>query len=80
LFNHTLTYTLPIDVDVPRVVVHMNWDWWDYTSLGLFLMIPIGSIAWVVMLRRQRKKIEDQGMSYDEWRLKKEIDSEGLSK
>ena len=80
LFNHTVIFTLPIAVDLPRVIVRITWDWWDYTSLGLFLMIPIGSIAWGVMLRRQRRRIENEGMTYDEWKLKKEIDSERLRK
>jgi len=79
-FNHTLTSVMPIQVSVRPPVVNKNWDWWDYTSLALFLMIPIGCVAWAVMLKRQRRHIEDQGMSLDEWKLMKEIDSEGLSK
>ena len=79
-FNHTLNATLKVFVSVPRVIVTTNWDWWDFTSLAMVMMIPIGSVAWVIMLRRQRKHIEDQGMTYDEWKIMKEIDSKGLSK
>ncbi len=79
-YNHTLTFVLPIDVDVPRVVIHHGWDWWDYTSLGLFLMIPVLAIAWTLENRRRRKQIEEQGMTYDEWKLMKEVKAEGLDK
>jgi len=79
-FNHTLTSKMPIQVSIKPPVVVMNWDWWDYTSLALLMMIPIGSIGWIFLLRRQRQHIEDQGMTFDEWRLKKEIDSKGLGK
>ena len=79
-FNHTLTSKMPIQVSVRPPVVVINWDWWDYTSLALLMMMPIGSIGWVFLLRRQRQHIEDQGMTFDEWRLKKEIDSKGLNR
>ena len=79
-YNHTMTFVLPIKVDVPRVIVHQNWDWWDYTSLGLFLMIPVLSIGYTLENRRRRKQIEEHGMSYDEWKLMKEVMSEGLDK
>jgi hypothetical protein len=79
-FNHTLNYTLHILVSVPRVILSGGWDWWDYSSLALFMMIPIGCVAWVIMNRRQRKSIEDQGMTYDEWKIRKEMDSKELSK
>ncbi len=76
LLNHTKTYALPIRVWVkppPEVVI---WDWWDFTSLGLVLMIPVGSILWFFRLRAQRKRIEDQGMTYEEWKLKSQIKSQ----
>ena len=79
-FNHTLTSKMPIQVSVKPQSAIQNWDWWDYTSLALLMMMPIGSIGWVFLLRRQRQHIEDQGMTFDEWRLKKEIDSKGLGK
>jgi hypothetical protein len=79
-FNHTITSVMPIQVSVRSPEVVTNWDWWDYTSIALFMMIPIGFIAWAVMLRRQRKHIEDQGMSLDEWKIMKEIDLKELGK
>jgi hypothetical protein len=79
-YNHTQTFILPIKVDVPRVIVHYGWDWWDYASLGMLLMIPILAIAWTLENRRHRRQIEDQGMSYDEWKLIKEIKQKGLDK
>ena len=80
VLNHTLTLEAPVKVSVrpPKVVV--EWDWWDYTSLGLLLMIPVGMVAWVLQLRSSRKKIENQGMTYDEYKLRRELKAEELKK
>jgi PKD repeat protein len=79
-YNHTQTSILPISVVVPRVVVHDDWDWWDYTSLGLFLMIPVLIVAWTLENRKRRRQIENQGMTYDEWKLMKEVKLKELDK
>jgi hypothetical protein len=76
LLNHTKSYTLPVRVYVRPSQEAFGWDWWDYTSLGLAIMIPVGMVLWYVELRIKRKRIEDQGMTYDEWKLRKEIESE----
>ncbi len=79
-FNHTGKYIIPIRVDVPAPVIHHYWDWWDYTSLALFMMVPVLLIAWTFQTRRHRRQIEDQGMTYDEWKIRKEVDFKELGK
>jgi hypothetical protein len=37
-------------------------------------------VIWFLRLRQQRQQIERQGMTYDEWKLRKEIDLEELNK
>lgn len=79
-FNHTRTYILPLKVDDPPVIFHQIWDWWDYASLALFIMMPVLSVAGAIQNRRHRRQIEDQGMTYDEWKLKREVVLKGLDK
>lgn len=76
LFNHTITTSLPVEVSLFVKPLVISWNWWDYTSLGLFLMIPVLLVVWALYMRRQRQHIEDEGMTYEEWKLRKEIDQE----
>ncbi len=80
LLNHTKSYTMPIRVWVKPPKEYVQWDLWDYTSLGLFLMIPVVMVLWFFFLRFQRKRIEDQGMTYDEWKLKSKLKPEAPKK
>ena len=74
--THEKNYSLPIRVWVkPPPVVH-RWDWWDYTSLSMVLMIPVLMAVWFLHTRRRSKAIEQQGMSYDEWKLRKELEKD----
>ena len=79
-YNHTLTYEIPIRVSMGVPKIDIVWDWWDFTSLGLVIMIPVGMVLWAIELRVHRKRIEDQGMSLDEYKLRREIESEELKK
>jgi len=76
--NHTVTFGQKIPVSVTPPQVAIVWDWWDYTTLGLVIMIPIGSVLWAIQLRVKRKRIEDQGMTYDEYKLRRELKPEEL--
>lgn len=80
VLNHTLIYEIPIHVAVRPPKVVASWDWWDYTSLGLVILIPVGIVLWAVQLRIHRKRIEDQGMTLEEYKLRREIESEELKK
>ena len=80
LLNHTITFQVPVRVFIPPVIPVAAWDWWDFTSLGLLASVPILMVIWFLRLRQQRQQIERQGMTYDEWKLRKEIDLEELNK
>jgi len=79
LFNHVKLVNITLEIDAPVVIASNPWSWWDYTSLGLICMIPVLIVIRFVQNSRRRKAIEEQGMTYDEWRLRKSIDSEESS-
>jgi len=74
--THEKNYSLPIRVWIKPPVETTAWNWWDYTSLGLVGMIPVMLGAWVVRMRLRHKLMEKQGMSYDEWKLRKQLEKE----
>jgi hypothetical protein len=43
-------------------------------------MMPVLAVAMAIQNRRHRRQIEDQGMTYDEWKLKREVELKGLDK
>jgi len=76
LFDHNKRANISLEIDDAPVIVTHPWSWWDYTSLGLFCMIPVLIVARFVQMSRRRKAIEEQGMTYDEWRLMKSVDED----
>jgi hypothetical protein len=52
------------------------WSWWDYTSIGLFSVIPVVAVAYFVYENRKRKRLEDEGMTLEEWKLRKQMSKE----
>jgi hypothetical protein len=71
VFNHTKSSNVTVKVKTPVVVVKDTWSWWDYTSLGLFCMIPVLIALQYLFMARRRKAIESEGMSVEEWKLRK---------
>lgn len=71
VFNHTKQTNVSVRVKAPVVIVPIIWTWWDYTSLGLFCMIPVAVAVQFVVMTRRRKAIEKEGMSVEEWKLRK---------
>lgn len=64
---HILFYNFTIRV-APAPVVHQDyWSWWDFASLGLFMMIPVMMVAWIFIARRQQRILDDAGMTYEQW-------------
>ena len=79
-FDHERLYNAtPFEIKAPVAIVTHSWSWWDYTSLGLICMIPIVIVIRFAQASRRRKVIEEQGMSYDEWMLRKSLDAEESS-
>lgn len=71
VFNHNKSSNVTVKVKTPVVVVPLIWSWWDYTSLGLFCMIPVVIAIQFLFMARRRRAIESEGMSVDEWKLRK---------
>jgi hypothetical protein len=76
LFNHHKMTNITIRIAAPIVKASDIWSWWDYTSLGLVCMIPVLVVIRFVQMSRRRRFIEDQGMTYDEWKLMKSVKAE----
>ena len=69
LSEHDMNVTLDVKIYEPRPYIPVIWDWWDYTSLSLFCMIPVIAVVRFVMVGRQRKQLEKEGMTLEEWKL-----------
>ncbi len=81
LFDHNLLDRGVVTVGVPTVFPKVTWSWWDYTSLALFLMIPLVFFARFYQVARQRKKLELEGLTLEEWKImKSEIGKDALLK
>ena len=49
-----------------------EWDWWDYTSLSIVFAVPITIGIWMHVLKRKTLRLERQGMTLEEARMKDE--------
>jgi len=72
ILDHVGNITSVITVFVPAVNPPDTWSWWDYTSLGLFLMIPIVILVRMIIVGRRRRAYEARGTSLEEMKLRKE--------
>lgn len=67
--SHNVTDTLPVVVKVPRPIVIRIWNWWDYTSFGLFsLAIASVFVRWY-MVGRFRKELDQVGLTLEEYKI-----------
>ncbi len=72
LGNHNLSINASVTVKEEQIQERMVWDWWDYTSLGLFTMIPIAFVVYGVFVIYKRRKMDKEGINWDEYRIKKQ--------
>jgi PKD repeat protein len=70
--EHNKTSVRYVEVEMPEEEVAVVWDWWDYTSLGLFCSFPFAVIAWGLYVHHRHRMLERKGISYDEWRLRRD--------
>jgi hypothetical protein len=70
--NHTVVTDRTVDVIIPSVAVVWIWDWWDYTSLAMFCMIPIAPALWMIYMRRKSRLLETQGLTLEEFKMRKD--------
>ena len=78
LFQHTKYIENKIWVHSPPIIPENHWNWWDSTSLGLLFGLIVLGITRLLYVERRRKKIEAQGMTYEEWKLMSTEMPEGI--
>ena len=71
--NHTVELKQPVVIYIQPAKAVVIWDWWDYTSLGFVLMIPVLIDARMLLISRRRKRLEEQGISLEEAKLRREL-------
>jgi hypothetical protein len=69
LFDHLLYQNLTVEVKITPPVIIKRWSWWDYTSLILVALIPVLIVLRLTMVNIKRKRLEQQGLSLEEWKL-----------
>ncbi len=80
LTYHNTTLTMDVQVSYPRTVTMTEWNWWDYTSLGLiFLGVGLVVARWLY-LGRFRKILDMNGMTLDEYQIIRKEMRDGLNK
>jgi hypothetical protein len=72
ILNHFKFTNVTVAVFLPRPATVIIWDWWDYVSLGLFLLIPVSLAARFLYVARRRKRFEKEGMTLEEYKLMKQ--------
>lgn len=76
IFNHSKMWNITVVVEIPYVPPVFHYTWWDYTSMGLFGMIPVLLVVSYLRSRRTHAEIEAKGMTMDEWKLYQEVMAE----
>ena len=68
---HNDSVNLTVRIRFYEIAEIQVWDIWDYVGLGV-LSSMIGSVlAWVVFVKRKHRKIDQKGMTWDEFRIRK---------
>jgi hypothetical protein len=65
------TATVVVSTPLDRIVDH--WSWWDYSTLIAVMMIPVALLLNLAQTRRRRKRLEAQGVSLEELKLRESI-------
>ncbi len=73
---HEVSYSSLVVIDIRPPEEVRYWDWWDYTSLGLFFLLIALLILWAMMGTLKRRRIDMMGTTLEEYLLrKKEIEN-----
>ncbi len=70
--KHNATIDAIVTVKEKYIEKITAWDWWDYTSLGLFMMVPLSVLIYSLFVFRRRRRLDDEGINWDEYRTKKQ--------
>jgi hypothetical protein len=75
--QHAFNLSFNVKIALEPIATVDYWSWWDFASLSLFLMIPVVIVVWLVFARRRQRELDDAGVTYDQWLVrKKEIQEE----
>jgi len=69
---HQETWTAYLKIDVPHLVVVRVWNWWDYTSLSIFILSICLLVVWAVMGSVRRSRLDTMGTTPEEYLLRKQ--------
>lgn len=67
--EHTSVNNITVTVSNPTIIPSKSWDWWDYTSLAMFCMVPVIIVLRFLQVAQKRKRLEAEGMTLEEWKL-----------
>lgn len=69
---HTKIVLVEVTVEEASVGGVVIWDWWDYTSLAMVFAVPILIVVRMYVLKRRMARLEREGMTLEEARMKKD--------
>ena len=75
---HSSTWTGFVTIDIPKEIVVRVWDWWDYTSLGLFGALCALVAAWPIFGAVKRGRLDRMGMTMEEYLIKRQLEEDAL--
>lgn len=70
LLTHNKEKYVVVTVGELYVAAEVHWNWWDYVSILLLVMVPVVLILNVRRIQIQRRRIEDEGISWEEMKLR----------
>lgn len=69
---HAESWAGLVVISIPPLVVVRQWDWWDYTSLGIFSLSTCLLVVWAVMGSVRRSRLDMMGTTMEEYLLRKQ--------
>lgn len=71
---HNETWTGFVTVSLASSIVVRVWDWWDYTSLSLFIIGCVLLGVWGLSGTIKRGRLDRQGMTVEEYAIRKQLE------
>jgi hypothetical protein len=74
---HNTSLNATVSVQELQTVPILVWDWWDTTSLTAFIGSIIAVVAYTLYVRNLRRKLDNRGMTLEEYKIVKAEDRAG---
>ena len=75
---HNSTWTGFVTIDSPKLIVVRVWNWWDYTSLSLFVASCALLGIWSLFGTVKRGRLDKMGMTVEEYVIKKHLEDDAM--